>query len=87
MHPTEALFFPAFFLAMLNVFGCIQQYGVPYCGYWLVVVERILFWLYVAMTFLVAVLQYLYLFTATPQRLTVQSMTPAWLLPVRAIVL
>lgn len=57
-HPTESLFFPTFFLALMNVFGGIQIYGVPNVGPWLVVVERVAFWIYVAMTFISAVCQY-----------------------------
>jgi len=77
-HPTETLFFPTAWLALVNVLSCIQVYGVPSCGPWLVVTVRVLFWMYVAGTFIVAVLQYWRLFTA-PQRLTIQSMTPAWI--------
>lgn len=82
MHPTEALFFPTFFLALETVLNGIQTYGVPSCGEWLVVVLRVLFWIYVAVTFVLVVLQYCYLFTASPHRLTVQSMLPGWILPV-----
>lgn len=78
LHPTEALFFPTAWLALVNVLNCIQAYGVPSSGPWLVVVIRVLFWIYVACTFTVAVWQYWHLFTA-PERLTVQSMTPAWI--------
>ncbi len=43
---------------------------------------RVCFWVYVAVAFSLAVLQYLSLFNAHPSRLTVQSMTPAWILPI-----
>lgn len=81
-HPTESLFIPTFFLSIVNIFDCIQAYGIPSTGTWLQVVQRVVFWIYVACTFLLAVGQYTYLFTAPPKRLTVQSMTPAWLLPI-----
>ncbi|CAI6332870.1 unnamed protein product [Periconia digitata] len=81
-HPTESLFIPTFFLSIVNIFDCIQAYAVPVCGTWLLVVQRIAFWIYLACTFLLAVGQYTYLFTAPPNRLTVQSMTPSWLLPI-----
>jgi tellurite resistance protein TehA-like permease len=45
----------------------------------------VLFWIYVALAFLSAVFQYLFLFAGP--RLTVQSMTPAWILPVFPIML
>jgi len=84
-HPTESLFFPTFWISIANIISNIQNYGIPHAGYWLVVVVRILFWAYVACTFLVAVFQYFFLFTGKP--LTIQSMTPAWLLPVFPIML
>ena len=49
----------------------MQQYGYPSTGTWLVVTLRILFWIYVAITFSTAVLQYHLLFTGKP--LTLQS--------------
>jgi C4-dicarboxylate transporter/malic acid transport protein len=81
-HPTESLFIPTFFLSIVNIFDCIQAYAVPVCGPWLIVVQRVVFWIYLACTFLLATGQYTYLFTAPANRLTVQSMTPAWLLPI-----
>ncbi|KAH9832421.1 Malic acid transport protein [Teratosphaeria destructans] len=85
-HPTEGLFFPTSLLALFDVFALIQTYGVPTCGPWLIVVVRVLFWIYVAVTFISAVWQYWYLFTA-PKRLTLHSMTPAWLLPTFPVML
>lgn len=81
-HPTESLFIPTFFLSIVNIFNCIQAYAVPVCGPWLIVVQRIAFWIYLACVFMLATGQYTYLFAAPPNRLTVQSMTPAWLLPI-----
>ncbi|KAF2724729.1 hypothetical protein K431DRAFT_291380 [Polychaeton citri CBS 116435] len=62
--------------------GGMQAYGVPNVGPWLPVVCRVIFWWYIACTFLLAVGMYLHLFTAPPERLTIQSMTPGWLLPI-----
>lgn len=84
-HPTESLFIPTFFLTISTIISCIQQYGYPSTGPWLVVTVRILFWIYVAITFSTAVLQYHLLFTGKP--LTLQSMTPAWILPVFPVML
>ncbi|KAH6679098.1 voltage-dependent anion channel [Halenospora varia] len=84
-HPTESLFFPTFWISMVNIFSNIQEYGGPKAGYWLVVVMRILFWTYLAFTFLVAVGQYLFLFTG--KQLTLQAFTPAWILPIFPIML
>ena len=63
----------------------MHNYGGPSTGDWLVVTERILFWLYITLTFLLAVGQYWYLFTGI--QLTIQSMTPAWLLPIFPVML
>ncbi|CAK1359030.1 Malic acid transport protein [Cercospora beticola] len=95
MHPTEALFFPTFWLAAVNIVTGMQVYGVETLrrggdgkgGEWLITTLRVLFWTYLAVTFLVAVLQYLYLFSAKPHRLTIQSMTPAWILPIFPVML
>ncbi|QIW98636.1 hypothetical protein AMS68_004154 [Peltaster fructicola] len=79
-HPTESLFFPTFLLAFVNILNCVTVYGVPSCGIWLVVTLQVLFWIYVAMCLSTVIFQYWYLFTAG-QKLTIQSMTPAWILP------
>ncbi|KAK5107387.1 hypothetical protein LTR62_001330 [Meristemomyces frigidus] len=81
-HPTESLFIPTFFLSIFDIFNGSQAFGVPSTGYWLVYALRVCFWIYLACTFLLATAQYLFLFTGPPKRLTVQSMTPSWLLPI-----
>lgn len=84
-HPTESLFIPTFWISIVNIFSNIQQYGVPHTGYWLVVTLRVLFWLYAALTLCIATGQYYFLFTGKP--LTVQNMTPQWILPIFPIML
>ncbi|KAH6713706.1 voltage-dependent anion channel [Leptodontidium sp. MPI-SDFR-AT-0119] len=84
-HPTESLFLATFWISVSNILSQIQIHGVPRCGPWLIVTMRVLFWMYAAMTFCVAVGQYFFLFTGKP--LTIQSMTPAWILPVFPIML
>lgn len=81
-HPTESLFIPTFFLSIVNIFNGIQAYGVPSTGVWLEVVQRVAFWIYLACVLILSIGQYTYLFTAPPKRLTVQAMTPAWILPI-----
>lgn len=80
LHPTESLFFGTFLLATVNALDCAVVYGEPATGAWFTVALRVIFWIYVAFSFLAAVLQYYSLFSLT-QRLTIQSMTPAWILP------
>lgn len=80
-HPTEGLFLPTLLLASVNILSSTEFYGVPSCGYWLIRTLEVLFWIYAALSFSLALGLYWLLFTAPSQRLTVQSMTPAWLLP------
>jgi tellurite resistance protein TehA-like permease len=82
-HPTESLFVPTFFLAIGIIIIGIKQYA--HTGEWMVTVLRVLFWIYFAMTFSLAVIQYVMLFTGKP--LTIQSMTPDWILPAFPIML
>ena len=84
-HPTEGLFFPTSFLSISTIIGGMQKYGVPSTGVWLTVTLRVLFWMYVALTFTTSVFQYWILFTG--KQLTVQSMTPSWLLPIFPVML
>ncbi|KAI9640556.1 hypothetical protein NHQ30_010854 [Ciborinia camelliae] len=82
---TESLFFPTFWISLLSIFANMQEYGVPHCGPWLISTLRVLFWIYTALTFVGAVGQYCYLFSAKQQ--TLQSMTPAWILPIFPVML
>jgi tellurite resistance protein TehA-like permease len=75
-HPTESLFSATFLLACAGIIACIGRYGVPACGEWLVVVYRMLFWTYFAITFCTGVGHYVLLFTSP--RLKIQDMTPGW---------
>ncbi|KAF2093363.1 hypothetical protein NA57DRAFT_48323 [Rhizodiscina lignyota] len=84
-HPTESLFFATSHLALASIIGCIGRYGVPAAGEWLVVVYRVLFWIYFAITFCNSVGQYVLLFTSP--RLKIQDMTPAWDLPIFPVML
>lgn len=69
-----------FFLSLASIIGSIVRYGIPNCGYWLVVVYRILFWIYFAATAIYAVGMYMVLFTSP--KLKIDDMTPAWDLPI-----
>lgn len=84
-HPTESLFFATFWISIANIISNIQIYGRPRTGPWLDSTLRVLFWIYTACTFLVAVGQYFFLFTGKP--FTLQSFTPAWILPVFPVML
>lgn len=73
-YPNESLFFPTFWLSMPTIIGGMQLYGAPHVGPWLPVVLRVLFWLYLACSTMVAVWQYWYLFAA--KKMTIHSMAP-----------
>jgi C4-dicarboxylate transporter/malic acid transport protein len=74
-------------LQVASILACAQIYGSPYCGPWFPTAMRVTLWLYVSLAFTSAVLQYLHLFSAPARRLTIQSMTPAWILPIFPILL
>jgi C4-dicarboxylate transporter/malic acid transport protein len=82
-HPTESLFIPTFLLASGIIIIDMRQYA--HVGDWMITVLRVLFWIYFAMSFFLAVIQYVILFTGKPH--TIQSMTPAWILPAFPIML
>lgn len=85
LHPTESLFFATFWISVAGLISNIQIYGGPKTGPWLETTLRVMFWIYTACTFLVAVGQYFFLFTGKP--FTLQSFTPAWILPVFPVML
>ncbi|KAI0406512.1 voltage-dependent anion channel [Xylaria palmicola] len=80
VHPTEGLFLGTATLSLASIISGIARYGIPSCGPWLVVVYRVLFWIYFAVTFVMAVGQYALLFSSP--RLRLSDMTPAWDMPV-----
>lgn len=80
LHPNESLFFPAFLLSISTILSGTGGYGAPNAGPWLAEALYVLFWIYVAMSILSAIVQYSLLFHGA--RLPVHSMTPTWLLPI-----
>lgn len=79
-HPTEGLFLSTSVLSVASIIAGIARYGIPTSGPWLVKVYEILFWIYFAVSFCMAVGQYMLLFTSP--LLKIQDMTPAWDLPI-----
>lgn len=91
-HPKEALFVSTFFLSIAALLSNAEKYGSlflsPTAQDGLAVFHRITYWLYLAVTFLVSVLQYHLLFTVKEQRrLQAHAMTPAWILPIFPVML
>ncbi|KAI0526020.1 voltage-dependent anion channel [Xylaria bambusicola] len=52
--PPECFFIGSFWLSMATVIMCMQRFGVPHTGTWLVVAIRVLFWMYAAITLIYA---------------------------------
>ena len=86
-HPSEALFVSTFFLSIAALLCNACEYGTIFLNedsqVGLFAFLRVMFWLYLALTFLVSILQYHQLFSVKEhRRLTISSMTPAWILPI-----
>jgi C4-dicarboxylate transporter/malic acid transport protein len=79
-HPHESFFFGSFFVSIALILYCIEQYGVPSTGPWLVRALEVLFWTYAGTVMFVAVFQYHVIFDH--EQLPVTEAMPAWILPV-----
>jgi C4-dicarboxylate transporter/malic acid transport protein len=79
-HPHESFFFGSFFVSIALIIYCIEQYGVPSSGPWLVRALEVLFWTFAGTVTLVAVFQYHVIFDR--EHLPVTEAMPAWILPV-----
>ncbi|KAK6955480.1 hypothetical protein Daesc_003119 [Daldinia eschscholtzii] len=53
-NPPEMFFFGSFWLSIATGIICMQRFGVPHAGDWLVVAIRVLFWMYAAGTLVFA---------------------------------
>lgn len=90
-HEREGLFFGPFWLSIATIITGTQKYVVQSYeqGHsmktWLTTSIAIAFWAYTVCTFLVAVLQYSYLFNSLTYRL--DKFMPSWLLPIFPIML
>ena len=78
-HPGEALFFGAYWVSVALIMSCMEIYGEPSTGSWMIKAMEVLFWMYSLTVFFVAVFQYATLFVA--ERLPVSSAMPAWVFP------
>lgn len=79
-HPHESMFIPCFFLSIAGIILNINSYAISHTGPWTVVLVRVLFWMYVSVTFPVSILLYITLFFNA--RETLETMTPTWVLPI-----
>lgn len=88
----EAIFIPTCFLSIAAMLSNTELYGTKFLTgkplEYLIVFMRVMFWIYTSATFLMSILSYQLLFTVQDQRrLTVNSMTPGWILPIFPIML
>ncbi|KAK0639952.1 voltage-dependent anion channel-domain-containing protein [Cercophora newfieldiana] len=90
-HRREGFFFPCFFLSIATLITGAHRYavadktdlsGVPTTLLWAI---EIAFWAYLVLTTLVAIGQYLYVFSA--HKLPLSTMMPTWILPIFPIML
>ncbi|KAK3385909.1 voltage-dependent anion channel-domain-containing protein [Podospora didyma] len=90
-RPSEGLFVPTLFLSIAAILSNIQEYAaifLPNDPAGLVGFLRVAFWTYLGVTFCLSVFQYHLLFTVKEERrLTVNAMTPAWILPIFPVML
>ena len=79
-HPVEGLFFGAYFVSCALILNCMQCYGVPTTGPWLVSALRVLYWMYSGVVLLAGIFQYFVLFQK--ERLHITDAVPAWIFPI-----
>lgn len=79
-HPHESFFFGTFWVSIGLIIYCIEEYGAPSSGPWLVKTLEVLYWLYAGCVMLVAIFQYHVIFDL--ENLPVVDAMPAWILPV-----
>jgi C4-dicarboxylate transporter/malic acid transport protein len=79
-HPVEGLFFGSYWVSVSLILNCMQAYGVPNTGPWMIKALNVLFWIYCAVVLMVAIGQYYVLFQE--ERLRITDAVPAWIFPI-----
>lgn len=74
------MFIPCFFLSIASIILNINSFAISHTGVWTVVLVRVLFWLYITITFPVSILLYVTLFYQAKE--SIETMTPTWVLPI-----
>lgn len=65
-QPPECFFYGSWWLSIATVIICMNHFGVPHCGPWLVTAIRICFWVYAACTLLSSAVVFLILGNHSP---------------------
>ncbi|KAK0701149.1 voltage-dependent anion channel-domain-containing protein [Apiosordaria backusii] len=91
-RPHEALFISTLWLSLCAMLLNIDEYGRIFLStsayVRLAPFMRVAFWTYLAITFVFSVFQYHLLFTVKEERrLSINAMTPAWILPIFPVML
>ncbi|KAJ5306688.1 hypothetical protein PENANT_c003G03622 [Penicillium antarcticum] len=84
-HDREGLFFPTFWLSIATIITGLERYFGDNPEPAFSKTLQVLFWIYCACTFLVATIQYSFVFTSHTYRL--QTMMPSWILPAFPVML
>ncbi|KAH6609771.1 malic acid transport [Trichoderma cornu-damae] len=84
-HPREGFFLPTFFLSLATIITSTQRYAIPENNETLKWAIQAAFWVYVALTALLAIGQYSYVFAA--HSLSLQNFMPTLILPIFPIML
>ncbi|KIX95427.1 uncharacterized protein Z520_08944 [Fonsecaea multimorphosa CBS 102226] len=85
IHYGEAFFVGTFWVSVSLIIQGADSYGhYAGCGPWLDTAVKICFWVYCGLTLLFAIFQYDLLFVT--QRISIQGMTPAWILPMYPLI-
>jgi tellurite resistance protein TehA-like permease len=70
----DGLYMPCFGLAIATLFVGVMDYGVPYCGFWLVRTMEVVFFVYIALAVVIALVLEI---TLRGRYRTLQTITPA----------
>ena len=79
-HPIKSFYFGTFWVSIAFIIYSTSAYGSPSTGPWLTKTLEIFFWLYMTCALFVAIFQYHTIFAVN--KLLIQEMMPAWILPV-----
>ncbi|KAF7549359.1 hypothetical protein G7Z17_g6427 [Cylindrodendrum hubeiense] len=86
LHPREGFFFPTFFLAIATLITSTERYAMPENNTSFIWATQSIFWVYLAVTLVLAIGQYTYLFGGA-HSFGLQTMNPSWILPIFPIML
>ncbi|QKX61146.1 uncharacterized protein TRUGW13939_08293 [Talaromyces rugulosus] len=64
--PPEAYFTGSLWLSMATIIICMQRFGVPHTGPWIIVTIRVLFWTYAAITLTYNIFIFVVMFALSP---------------------